>query len=182
MLLLAVIGWVPLAYLASNPLGRIYGWSGHPPIPGAPTHVYVLVFLVLLPSISLLGSWLLVRWARSRVRRLRAAAVKLRPILVVWHRWFGLLAGLWLFALGLTGSILVFHDEIDQALNHDLLRVARSTGAILADRHPIEGSAGDRFLALQFPLHSVRSRRDNLTAPAVVAAPCAGAPSPRARW
>jgi uncharacterized iron-regulated membrane protein len=53
--------------------------------------------------------------------------MKLRPILVFWHRWFGLLAAGWLFVLGLTGSILVFCDEIDRVLNRDLRRVAGST-------------------------------------------------------
>lgn len=42
-----------------------------------------------------------------------------RPFLL-WHRWFGLGAAAWLFMLGLTGSLLVFYDEIDRGLNADL--------------------------------------------------------------
>lgn len=42
-----------------------------------------------------------------------------RP-LVLWHRWFGLFAATWLFLLGGTGSVLVFHEEIDRALNPDI--------------------------------------------------------------
>jgi hypothetical protein len=71
-LVFAAIAWVALAYWAAGPLGKVYGWSGHPPIPGAPTHVYVLVFLVAIPIVSLLGAWGLVHWLRGRVRRRRA--------------------------------------------------------------------------------------------------------------
>lgn len=49
--------------------------------------------------------------------------MKLRPVLVLWHRWFGLLAGAWLFVLAATGSVLVFYEEIDRASNPDLWRV-----------------------------------------------------------
>lgn len=45
--------------------------------------------------------------------------MRLRPALVLWHRWFGLLGALWLFLLGATGSILVFYEEIDHGLNAD---------------------------------------------------------------
>jgi uncharacterized iron-regulated membrane protein len=45
---------------------------------------------------------------------------QVRKVLRLWHRWFGLLASLWLLLLALTGSILVFYDEIDSALNADL--------------------------------------------------------------
>lgn len=47
-----------------------------------------------------------------------------RKGLVLWHRWFGLLGGLWLFALALTGSIVVFYQEMDRALNADLFDLA----------------------------------------------------------
>ena len=50
--------------------------------------------------------------------------MKLRKALVHWHRWFGLLGGIWLFALALTGSIVVFYQELDQALNADLFELA----------------------------------------------------------
>ncbi|MEM9556074.1 MAG: PepSY-associated TM helix domain-containing protein [Acidobacteriota bacterium] len=40
--------------------------------------------------------------------------------MLFWHRWFGLLAGIWLFLLAATGSILVFHEEIDHFLNRSL--------------------------------------------------------------
>ena len=49
---------------------------------------------------------------------------KLRAALVVVHRWFGVVGGLWLLALALTGSILVFYEEIDGALNPDLAPLA----------------------------------------------------------
>lgn len=40
----------------------------------------------------------------------------MRPGLVLWHRWFGLLGGLWLLLIAATGSLLVFYAEIDRAL------------------------------------------------------------------
>lgn len=44
----------------------------------------------------------------------------MRRPLVLWHRWFGLFAALWLFLMGATGAVLVFHAEIDRALNPDI--------------------------------------------------------------
>ena len=44
--------------------------------------------------------------------------MRTRPALL-WHRWFGLLGGVWLLVIALTGSVLVFHEEIDHALNPD---------------------------------------------------------------
>jgi uncharacterized iron-regulated membrane protein len=48
--------------------------------------------------------------------------MRLRPALVRLHRWFGLAAALWLFLVGLTGSILVFYGELDHSLNPALFR------------------------------------------------------------
>lgn len=44
----------------------------------------------------------------------------MRGALVFAHRWIGLALGLWLALIGLTGSILVFHLEIDEWLNAEL--------------------------------------------------------------
>ncbi|HTG39087.1 PepSY-associated TM helix domain-containing protein [Sphingomonas sp.] len=49
-----------------------------------------------------------------------------RQALRLWHRWFGLGAGLWLVLLSLTGIAIAWYDEIDTALNPDLRRVAVS--------------------------------------------------------
>jgi uncharacterized iron-regulated membrane protein len=43
-----------------------------------------------------------------------------RAWLKLWHRWFGLAAGLWLLPLALTGSAIVFYEELDRWLNPDL--------------------------------------------------------------
>jgi uncharacterized iron-regulated membrane protein len=40
------------------------------------------------------------------------------------HSWFGLVTGIFLILLGLSGSILVFRTELDAFLNKDLLRVS----------------------------------------------------------
>ena len=53
----------------------------------------------------------------------------LRRSLAFWHRWFGLLAAGWVFVFGLTGSILVFYQEIDRGLNPEW-RAPRPDGAV----------------------------------------------------
>lgn len=65
-LVLAVLGWAVLGYLASAPLGAIYGWSGHPAIPAAPSWVYILVYAVVLPLLCLAGGWKMTRWTENR--------------------------------------------------------------------------------------------------------------------
>src|SRR5688572_15147818 len=40
-----------------------------------------------------------------------------------WHLYLGVIAGFIIAIVGVTGSILVFEDEIDQALNKDLFLV-----------------------------------------------------------
>ncbi len=60
---------------------------------------------------------------------LRLASLKSRRRL--WlsvHLWLGLVLGLFLAIFGITGSILVFHAEIDELLNPALLTVARPVG------------------------------------------------------
>ena len=46
-----------------------------------------------------------------------------RSWLTVWHRWFGLMAAIWLTLMAITGSILVFYDELDSLLNSDIRRI-----------------------------------------------------------
>lgn len=62
---------------------------------------------------------------------MRAANVprtgRVRRALRLWHRLFGLTAALWLALLGLTGSAIAFHDDLDRWLNPGLLSIA--TGA-----------------------------------------------------
>lgn len=50
--------------------------------------------------------------------------MRLRQLALIWHRYFGLTFGLLLVILGLSGSALVFHREIDHALNPSLMQVA----------------------------------------------------------
>src|SRR5262245_47245910 len=44
----------------------------------------------------------------------------------VLHRWLGLYLGTWFALVGLTGSVLVYEDEIDAWLNPKLLTEPRS--------------------------------------------------------
>jgi hypothetical protein len=59
-LLLAAGAWVVLGFLATAPLGAIYGWSGHPSIPAAPIWVYYTLYLAVLPVVCVGGAWMLV--------------------------------------------------------------------------------------------------------------------------
>jgi uncharacterized iron-regulated membrane protein len=56
------------------------------------------------------------------------------------HSWLGLLAGLGLLVIGLTGSLLVFHDELESLFNPSLVRVdpPGPTGAPAAERLPLD--------------------------------------------
>jgi uncharacterized iron-regulated membrane protein len=64
----------------------------------------------------------------------------------VWlHRWLGLNLGVWFALVGLTGSVLVFEDEVDALLNPALL-VERRTGPHLLP-HRILDRAADEFVA-----------------------------------
>jgi uncharacterized iron-regulated membrane protein len=56
-----------------------------------------------------------------------------RPAIKLWHRWFGLLAGLWLSLLALTGCIITFYDELDTWLNPDLRTVAAAPVRVPVD-------------------------------------------------
>lgn len=60
-LIIGLLAWVLLGYLATMPLGAIFGWSGHPAIPDAPVAVYLAVYLVIIPALALLGAWRLTR-------------------------------------------------------------------------------------------------------------------------
>ena len=44
-----------------------------------------------------------------------------------WHKWFGILAGGWLFLLAVTGIAITWYDELDIVLNPDL-RTATTSG------------------------------------------------------
>ncbi len=54
-----------------------------------------------------------VRWRRAR----HAALMARRKLWLQVHLWLGLALGLFLSVFGLTGAVLVFHSEIDHALN-----------------------------------------------------------------
>lgn len=64
------------------------------------------------------------RTARGTAVRPAGSRRRVRSAVVVVHRWLGLVAGLLLVVIGLSGSALVFRQEIDEALNPELLRVA----------------------------------------------------------
>lgn len=69
-----------------------------------------------------------------------------RPALVRLHRWFGLLAAPWLLLMALTGSVLVFHEEIDSVIAPEFHRVAPESrkvgpGPLALDRAIVRAEA-----------------------------------------
>ncbi|MDD5036084.1 MAG: PepSY-associated TM helix domain-containing protein [Methylococcaceae bacterium] len=66
----------------------------------------------------------------SRLARLKAR----RKLWLQVHLWLGLIAGAWLVVIGLTGSILVFCQEIDELLNPGLMAVTPRPGGEAAFR------------------------------------------------
>jgi uncharacterized iron-regulated membrane protein len=44
--------------------------------------------------------------------------------LLLWHRWFGIIGGIWLLLIAVTGSILVFYQELDRAFNPQLFHAS----------------------------------------------------------
>jgi hypothetical protein len=61
--------WAIFGYLATAPLGAIYGWSGHPAIPAAPTSVYIGFYLVVLPIVCGLLGWRVAGLIGKRLER-----------------------------------------------------------------------------------------------------------------
>ncbi|UNY97315.1 PepSY domain-containing protein [Zhouia spongiae] len=53
--------------------------------------------------------------------------------LLKWHSWLGLISGLFILMMGITGSILVFHKEIDTAIERDFLFVENPSAEINID-------------------------------------------------
>ena len=60
------------------------------------------------------------------------------------HRWIGLILGIVLVVIGLTGSILVFQREVDAALNPDLFRASTGEATLSFDaaQHIAEQASG----------------------------------------
>ncbi|MNM26499.1 hypothetical protein D3C81_369630 [compost metagenome] len=58
--------------------------------------------------------------------------MRLRPSMVVLHRWFGLAVALFLFVSGLTGAVISWDHELDAWLNPQLFHAASGTEAGVA--------------------------------------------------
>lgn len=52
------------------------------------------------------------------------SSIRIRPTLVFWHRWFGLLAAVWLILMAVSGSLIAFYQEIDHALNPEIFSIS----------------------------------------------------------
>ncbi len=77
------------------------------------------------------------QWARHQIRWFGK-----------WHVYLGIVAGLIISVVGLTGSILTFQDEIDLALNKNLFEVNQTQRKIpLEDAVPL---VKEKYPTLQF--------------------------------
>lgn len=101
-----------------------------------------------------------------------------RRVRVLWlavHKWIGLSAGALLVLIGLTGSLLVFHLEIDEWLNPDLIHVVPRPGGESAYRPVDEIVAaatrtmpeGGQLVFGQYPRHGGVAYRWNARVPSM---------------
>ncbi|HSI21689.1 MAG TPA: PepSY-associated TM helix domain-containing protein [Methylophilaceae bacterium] len=60
-------------------------------------------------------------------------ATRLRRLLVLIHRYVGLALALFIAIAGLSGSLLVFEHELDEAINPHLMRIQPLPGAVPVD-------------------------------------------------
>lgn len=98
-------------------------------------------------------------------------SVTLRRLIVWLHLWTGLLVGAVVAVLGLSGSAIVFHSEIDRWLNPTLLTAPSTSGymdvdATRADITEVAETAADtypwgvpRFVMVHFPRHATGVHR-----------------------
>lgn len=68
-----------------------------------------------------------------------------RRWLRLWHRWFGLVAAVWLLLLALTGAPIVFYDELDRWLNPDWRTSSYGGGPVAAQAALEEAHAALAF-------------------------------------
>ena len=53
---------------------------------------------------------------------------------LVFHRWTGIIAGLVTVIVGITGSLLVFEDELDVTLNDKLFTISSASHPLPLDQ------------------------------------------------
>ena len=67
---IAALSYVPIAYVAYQAMGWLFGPSGgHPPVANAPEWVYWLVFVFAVPLICIAIAWLCVWNAQCWIGR-----------------------------------------------------------------------------------------------------------------
>ncbi len=77
----------------------------------------------------------------------------MRKVILQLHLWVGLVVALLLFALGVSGTLLVFEDQIDRALNPQLSYVKSSTAVLpLSELRKYAEAAHPGFTLRQFYL------------------------------
>ena len=67
------------------------------------------------------------------------------------HQWAGLVAGLFIFLMGITGAILVFHHELEQWEHQEVWRVKNGS--------PVSVDRGYRSITRQYQNWDIRLQR-----------------------
>ncbi|TYP92171.1 putative iron-regulated membrane protein [Fodinibius salinus] len=57
-----------------------------------------------------------------------------KQILLSIHKWFGLIAGIFILVMGVTGSIIVFDDEIDHFIHSETIEQPNSSKPVSLDK------------------------------------------------
>src|SRR5262245_58781893 len=98
--------------------------------------------------------------AAPQVSPLAAPMIVARPIALVIHRYVGLFLTLFLVVAGLTGSLLAFYPELDQAINSAQLRATSPTpDATFLDAYELQRRLQAQ-LGAALPLHSLSFERE----------------------
>jgi uncharacterized iron-regulated membrane protein len=86
----------------------------------------------------------------------------LRPLFVIWHRWFGLAAAIFLFISGATGALISWDHELDAALNPTLFHAQTDGKALPGTDLATRIEAQDPRMRVTYMLTAVESEHTSL--------------------
>lgn len=88
---------------------------------------------------------------------IKARKRSFRSALRIWHRWFGIVVGIWLLLLAVSGCVITWYNEVDTALNPDWRSLEQSTPANVKIENLVAKSEahlpGATFSMIQYPSH-----------------------------
>ncbi|HEX8479469.1 MAG TPA: PepSY-associated TM helix domain-containing protein, partial [Telluria sp.] len=86
----------------------------------------------------------------------------MRPLFVIWHRWFGLAAAIFLFISGATGALISWDHELDAALNPTLFHAQTDGKALPGTDLATRIEAQDPRMRVTYMLTEVESEHTSL--------------------